>query len=162
MEIPFKNIEKMKKEKIESSTRFKSYEYAKLIKPKPRTTNDFDANYKDIGIIGKLDLNNLNEVTSVTSGSNVNQTPNRRLRSINEKEKEDNIKFNMMLNSQKDNNNINKIKINENYVDSPRKSERSIIHRYGGTENENELVKLQKQRENYNLKINEIKESLLK
>lgn len=134
-DTPQENIEKEKREKIERSNRFKAYEYGKLIKNKPKTSFNSDANYSSLGIINEnegygnrelkqmMDFHNKN--TYIVDMSNKN---NSNVRYVND-------------NSHISNTNIN------NYEEK--------------NKNSDDLIKLQNQREAYLLKINEIKESLI-
>lgn len=130
-ETPADEKEKERQIKIENSNRFKSFEYGKLVRPKGATSDQFY--YKDIGIQTK------------------NEQSNQILQDISQYK--DKITFEPIIPqmSQGDNNNSfdNKQQIQNQSIDN--------------TENKNneQLDFLLKQRENYQNKIDAIKESLL-
>jgi hypothetical protein len=144
-ETPVDIIERERREKIEASNRFKSYEYGKLVRPKPRTSGveNLDKYYQDLGIINENEEKKYNFLNDTPSNNkqniNINGNGNGN-KSNNIRYGEDNdINFHKGRGIKKSN------EANEIYNDD-----------------DNEVVKLLKQRETYNLKINEIKESLLK
>ncbi len=162
-ETPIENFEKIKKEKIESSHRFKSYEYAKLVRTKPKST--YDSNSNDIGLIYNNKENNHKEEF-------INN------KTINEENRDDfgkRKKLNIMSNNKNYHDiNSNQRYIEENsntkdYISSEQSSNNysrgeNMNYRHDSESNKDDLefLKIQKQREILNLKLNEIKESLLK
>jgi hypothetical protein len=121
-ESPMELAERQKKEKLEYSSRNKSYEYSKLIKPK----NKEETNYSE---------QNNNYSERITSGKQ---------REIEESKS----KFMIDYHNRNKNNNENNI--------------RYTTDNDGKNNNNFDIDNMKKQREMYNLKINEIKESLLK
>jgi hypothetical protein len=151
-ETPQENVEKIKKEKIENSNRYKSYEYSKLIKPKPKTSPDDESSYKVLGGIERTDHHILESDLKIFDSNvrykeqvyNDNTIHRKMSDNINSQPYSKNL---LMKNDNFSKNNL--LTINE---ESP-----SQFY-----EGRNEILKLQNQRQAYNLKINEIKESLLK
>lgn len=139
-ETPQERIEREKREKMKNSTRHKSYEYAKLVKPKPKTSLTYEANYSGLGIINENEEDNklqfMMDYHNKNTGGGENKYPdsnsNRRY-------------ISNAVNSNDSNFNNSEFKVNNNYQNN-----------YG------DIANMQKKREMYSLKINEIKESMLK
>lgn len=131
-ETPVEQIEKEKKNKIESSTRFKSYEYAKLVKPRPKYEGyEYNENTSENQYKYNIDYNNNSDRDKLYSPK-----PNT-------------------------NHNSNNIRYTDNeYVNNSNMSHDTHHGKYD--QNDNNINNLQKKREVYNYKINEIKEALLK
>ena len=161
-ESPIEIIEKKKKEKIEASNRFRSYEYAKLIREKPKSS--FNSNGYKIGLGLEDEVNNYkysinnDDVNIPRSNRNISENsdsinPNKRSneQNINRRYTEDHSNTGDYIPEQNSDNYsrgdifFSKSRLSEDYK-----------------KDDLEFLKIQKQREVLNLKLNEIKESLLK
>ena len=149
-ETPQEKIEKLRLEHLERSNRHKAAEYGKLIKQKPRTSSESEAKqYNGLGMI------------------------------INEFEEEDSDKLKFMMDYHNKNNNLSSDRdINKRYGNantnqinytnennnmsniSYHKNEQKVFDK-NNNRNENNLENLQKNREEYLMKLNKIKESLI-
>lgn len=178
-ETPTEIVEKIKKEKIETSNRFKSYEYAKLIRQKPKSSLDSNANYLNQDILSNelhidnssikndeeiLYNNNHNNLASNTRTQNLNRIEMKNKHNINNKlYKEQNN--NKRYPEENSNQNISNYSRGENLSNNNNPRD-NYDYKYNEADNSNkddlEFLKIQKQRELLNLKLNEIKESLLK
>lgn len=148
-DTPKEQIEKDLKKKVEDSTRYKTYEYGKLIRsfkyghhhnPNIDNKNNKDAFYNDLGIINENEEIKINNVIR-----NNNFTP-----LLNK----DNDTF-------KNTTNNNLIEVGEK-IATPIQSSPNIANKVKSeNEQKNDLELLLQQREMYKAKINDIKESLL-
>ena len=161
-ETPTEIIEKKKKEKIEASNRFRSYEYAKLIREKPKSS--FNSNGYKIGLDLEDEMNNYkynnnnDDVNNTRLNRNlidnndpVNSNKRSNEQNINRRYTEDHSNTRDYIPEQNSDNYsrgdifFSKSRLSEDYK-----------------KDDLEFLKIQKQREVLNLKLNEIKESLLK
>lgn len=162
-ETPQEVLERQKREKIEASSRNKSSEYAKLIKPRSRMA------YDSSGLDNEMreDSHASQGLMSIKTDIHVS---NKKMNDIPVHVYNDNKSKFMQDYQNRNSNSGNNLRIYDNHTRSD-----SNIVRYGNEnesspysyQNENnsgesELIRLQKLREVYNPKINEIKESLFK
>jgi hypothetical protein len=157
-ETPQEVLERQKKEKIESSSRNKSHEYAKLIKPRSRMA------YDSSGLDNELRQDS--HMTTEISNNRMSDIPVHVYNDNKSKFMQD-----YQNRNSNNNNNINNTGLRLYDNNRPSQSENNInLVRYGNqNENDNssnsgesELTRLQRLRDVYNPKINEIKESLFK